>query len=197
MINEKKAEVKISKTSKGGINIYSTVRLTNIDQQTIKNILSEFRIPNADVIVRSDITADQLIDAIESNNKYIPGLIVVNKIDIATKEQIEEVKLKLRPDVFISAEQGTGIDELKEAIYRKLRFMRVYCKRQGYKADLDVPMIMHQGSTLKDMCERLHKDFVKKFRFARVWGSSKFPGQPIRKLSYEIKDGDIVELVIE
>ena len=81
-MNEERPDIRIKATIKGGISIGSTVRLTNIDEETIKAILHEFRITNADVLIRSDINADQLIDSIEGNRKYIPGIVAINKIDI-------------------------------------------------------------------------------------------------------------------
>ena len=50
-----------------------------------------------------------------------------------------------------------------------------------------------QGATIKDVCEKLHRDFVSKFRFARVWGSSKFPGQKLG-LDYVLRDKDVLEI---
>jgi hypothetical protein len=196
-VNEEKPDVKITRKIKDGIRIGTTVKLTKIDKDTIKKILNEFRIVNADVLIRSDIDADQLIDVIEGNKKYVKGICLLNKIDIADDKQIAKAKAMIKPDILISASKGEGIEELKELIFQRLGFIRVYCKKQGDKADMDVPLILQKGNDLKDMCEKLHRDFVKRFRFARIWGSSKFPGQAIRKLSYGLKDEDIVELVLD
>ena len=58
---------------KGGIAITNTVPLTNLDHESIKAVLSEFRISNADVAIREpDATADDLIDVIEGN-RYVPN----------------------------------------------------------------------------------------------------------------------------
>jgi len=195
-VNEEKPIIKITKKSKGGLDIGATVRMTKIDKETIKSILHEFRIMNADVLLRSDIDADQLIDALEGNKRYVKGLTVVNKVDIASPDLIEEAK-KIRPDIFISAQEKQNIEELKEAIFQRLGFMRVYCKEQGKKADMGVPLIMMKGSTIKDMCDKLHRDFAKRFRYARIWGSSKFPGQSIRKPEHVIHDSDIVEIILD
>ena len=65
------------------------------------------------------------------------------------------------------------------------------------KADLGEPMILRKGNTLRTMCERLHKDFVMNFRFAKVWGKSvKYEGQKVVKLDHFLADGDVVELHI-
>ena len=47
----------------------------------MKTILSEYKIHNADVTLRCDSTAEDLIDIIEGNRVYIPCIYVLNKID--------------------------------------------------------------------------------------------------------------------
>jgi ribosome-interacting GTPase 1 len=105
------------------------------------------------------------------------------------------VKKLVKPDICISAEMKINIDNLKELIFQRLGFMRVFCKEVGKKADMGEPMIMKSGSNLRDVCEKLHRDFVSKFTFARIWGkSAKFDGQGIRSLDHQLKDEDIVEI---
>lgn len=196
-LNQRKPDVIIKKTAKGGISVGKTVKLTQLDDETIKAILKEFRINNADVVIRTDITADQFIDVIEGNKKYIPGFILLNKIDLITSEQLEQLKRQIKPDVCISADRKIYLAELRDMIFDKLQFMRVYCKEISKKADLNVPLILRRGSTLRTLCERLHKDFIKKFKYARVWGTSvKFPGQKLMKLDHKLLDKDVVELHI-
>jgi len=48
---------------------------------TVKTILGEYRIHNADITLRLDATAEDLIDVIEGNRVYIPCVYVLNKID--------------------------------------------------------------------------------------------------------------------
>lgn len=193
-LDQRFPDVKIVKKARGGIDVASTVPLTHTDFETIKDILKEFRTHNADVVIRENITVDQFIDVIEANKIYIPSLVVLNKIDMVSEKKLEEIKRNIKPDICISAEKKLGISELKEAIFRKLDFIRVYCKEAGKKADLDVPMIMKTNSTIKDMCDKLHRDFIHKFRFSRVWGkSAKFPGQKFN-LPHKLLDGDVVEI---
>ncbi|MFH0868435.1 MAG: GTPase [Candidatus Woesearchaeota archaeon] len=193
-INQKAPDVKIVKTARGGINIGTTVKLTKIDKITVEDILKEFKINNANVVIREDIDADQLIDIIEGNKVYLPAIVVLNKIDMANDLQIKKTRDKVKPDICVSAEKKTGMGELIELIYKKLRIIRIYLKEFNKQADMEEPMIMWENATLRDLCLKLHKDFVDKFKFARIWGSAKFPGQHITKLNYELKDGDIVEL---
>ena len=194
-INQKPPQVRISKKPRGGIDIGLTVKLTKLSEETIKSILKEFRLENCSIVIREDITDDQLIDVIEGNKKYIPGITVLNKIDMVDAKELERIKSIVKPDICISAEMRIGTEEIKELIFRKLDFIRVYCKEVGKKADMGVPLIMRKGNTLRDVCIKLHKDFVSKFRFARVWGkSARFEGMILRKLEHVLQDNDIVEI---
>lgn len=197
-MNKHEVDVKLKKTPKGGIKIGRTVRTPHLNNETIKAILKEFKMMNADIVIRENIDTDQLIDIIEGNKKYIPGVIVLNKIDSVSKEELAKVKKIVKPDLMISAKQALNTDELKDLVFDKLKFIRVYCKEVGKKADLDVPLIMQKGDTLKEMCLKLHKDFLENFKFAKIWGPSvKFGGQRIMKLKHKLKDKDIVELHIK
>lgn len=190
--NQKKPVIKIVKKIRGGISISSTVPL-NISKNTIETVLREFKLVNVDVVIREQINIDQLIDVIEGNKVYIPAITVISKIDLVDQDQLNKIQKEVKPNVFVSAEKKININKLKEEIYNALRFIRIYLKEINKKPDLEEPMIMKQGTTVRNICEKIHKDFITKFRFAKFWGSSKFPGQAIRKLDKELKDKDIIE----
>lgn len=192
-INESRPDVSITKKERGGLDIGSTVKLTKIDHETIAGICKEFRLNNAQIVIRDDITQDQLIDAIQKNKKYVPAITVVNKIDLAQGDAQRIAKLT-HADISVSGATGENIEKLKELIFSKLNFIRVYTKEVRKEADMAEPLIMKSGATIKDMCEKLHKDFVKKFRFARIWGpSAKFDEQKVA-LKHILKDEDVVEV---
>ena len=194
-INQKLPQVKIVKKLRGGIDIGLTVILTKLNEETIEAILKEFRLDNCGIVVREDITDDQLIDSIEGNRKYIPAIVVLNKIDMVDEEELERIKAITKPDICISAEERVNTEELKNLIYKKLEFIRVFCKEVGKKADMEVPLIMRKGNTLRDACLKLHKDFISKFKYVRIWGKSvKFESMIIRNLNHKLEDKDIVEL---
>lgn len=47
---------------------------SELDTETVKSILAEYKIHNADVTLRSDATADDLIDVVEGNRYcWLPG----------------------------------------------------------------------------------------------------------------------------
>jgi len=194
-INQKPPQAKISKKPRGGIDIGATVRLNKLNEEAIKNILKEFRLDNSSIVIREDITDDQLIDVIEGNRKYVPAIIVLNKIDMADENEINKIKQRVKPDICISAEKKINIEELKKLIFEKLEFIRIYTKEAGKKADMNVPLIMKKGCTLRDVCIKLHKDFAAKFRYARIFGKSvKFDGMPVRRLDHILQDKDVAEI---
>jgi uncharacterized protein len=194
-VNVDKPDVKIIKKSKGGVGIGKTVKCPKLDNATIEAMMRHMKLNNVDIVIRSPIDVDGLIDAIEGNKKYVPGLIVLNKIDAVTPEDLEVVKKLIKPDICISASKGLGTDKLKDMIYDKLDLMRIFCKEVGKKADMEVPLIVRKRSTIREMCTKLHKDFVLKFTFAKVWGKSvKHDGQKVMKLRHVLKDKDIVEI---
>jgi len=193
-LNEHLPDVKIKKKAYGGTSISTTLKLTKINHETIKAILAGFKIMNADVLIREDITDDQLIDAIQGNKKYIKAITVINKTDLITDKQKKSLKKMIHPDLMVSAKNKENLETLKQIIFDNLKFIRIYTKEPSKKADLVEPLIMVEGSTIKDVCSKLHKDLVKKFKYARIWGkSAKFDAQKVM-LHHIMKDKDIIEI---
>lgn len=193
-LNQRSPDVRITKKPRGGLNIANTVRLTKLTKETAKAVLRELSVHNADVVIRTNIDVDQFIDCIEANKVFIPAAIILNKMDTISPEKLEDIQKQTKADICISANDGTNIPRLRDLIYDKLGLIRIYCKEVGKKADLDVPLIIRKGSTVRTVCDKLHREFVSMFKFSKVWGSSaKFGGQKLM-LKHKVKDGDIVEL---
>lgn len=64
-LNKKPPNIIFKKKEKGGINMNSSVHLNHLELDSVKAILSEYRIHNADISFKCDATADDLIDIIE------------------------------------------------------------------------------------------------------------------------------------
>lgn len=194
-INSRPPDVTIRKKPRGGVNISSTVEL-DLEEDTIKSILGEYRLHNANVVIREPVNIDRLIDVVLGNRKYIPALVVINKIDLADGFALKKCREKFPDALLVSADKKMHIEELKEALFEKLGFIRIYLKPQGKSADMDEPMIIRQGSTIGDVCDRLHRDFKKRFRYAQVWGSSaKHEGQRAG-LEHVLYDDDILSIIL-
>lgn len=193
-VNQDKPDVRITKKERGGIAVGTTVKLTKIDKKTIADIAREMKLNNADILIRTDIDADEFIDIIEGDKKYTKALTVVTKTDLVSEEKLKKISDEIKPDLMTSAEKGKGIKELREAIYNKMAFIRIFLKEVNKKADMEEPLIMFEGCTIKDVCLKLHRDFADKFKFARVWGkSAKFDAWRTG-LKHTLQDGDVLEL---
>jgi small GTP-binding protein len=192
-LNKRKPEVFIKKKARGGIQIGKTVPL-ELEDESLRQILREFKISNAEVLIRSPIDIDDFIDCIEGNRKYLPSVVCLNKVDLVDAATMERVKKELNADICVSAELNQNIEPLKELIFSHLDFIRIYMKEPRKPADMQLPLIITRGSTILDVCNKLHRDFPKRFRFARVWGrSTKFPGQKLM-LNHVLGDQDILEI---
>ena len=195
-LDREKPDVVISKTAKGGIAVASLRILTKIDEKTIKAIMNEYRIINADITIRSDIDADELIDVIEGNRVYTSSLIVLNKVDLASLEHLEATKKKLRRvDLTISAQKKMNLNELKAQIVDSLKLIRIYLKPHGDETDWEEPLIMRQGTSIADVCDKLHGSFRREFKYARIWGNSiKHNGGKVG-LKHILFDEDVLTIV--
>lgn len=194
-INKEKPDVRITKKERGGVGVGVTVKLTKLDKKMVMDIAREMKISNADILIRTDISADELIDVIEANKKYTKALTIITKKDLVSKNELKKIKKDTKADVCVSAEKGEGISELREGIYNRLRLISIFLKEVNKPADMEEPLIMFEGCMIRDVCLKLHRDFVDKFKFARVWGeSAKFDGQKFKKMDKELKDGDVLEL---
>jgi small GTP-binding protein len=188
-INQRPPNVSISRMIKGGVTVHHTKKVTKISDNEVKAALSEYRIFNANVVLHEDITVDQFIDVLEGNRAYVPALAVMTKCDLVDRSKLEKGYVQ------ISAETGKGIPELKKAIYKTLDLMHIYTKRRGEKADLEEALVVRRRTNVGEVCERLHRELKKNFRYALVWGkSAKYPGQRVG-LEHILKEGDVVQIV--
>jgi len=111
-------------------------------------------------------------------------LFVVNKSDL----NIESNYLK------VSAKEKIGLEELKEKIWYNLDLIRVYTKSPGKPKKIP-PITLPRGSTVRDVASIVHKDFIKDFKFARIFNNTKFSGIHVG-LDYKLNDLDIIEIHI-
>jgi small GTP-binding protein len=191
-LNRRPPRIMIQRKLTGGVALSSTVRLTKLNREIVRSVLNEFKVSNAEVIVREDAGVDELIDALMKNRIYVPYVRVLNKVDKAPEELVQ--KLRSRGWITISAENGTNIESLRRVIWEKLGLMRVYMKRIGREPDTEQPLIMREGATVQDVADSIHREAFASLAFARIWGSSaRFPGQKVGT-DRTLRDKDVVEL---
>ena len=74
-INQEPPDVKLVKKDSGGIGYQEMVKQTKgMNAEVCRLVCKEYKISCAEIILREDITVDQLIDVIEGDRAYIPGM---------------------------------------------------------------------------------------------------------------------------
>ena len=195
-LNTLPPNITIEKSAMGGIAIAQQVKLTKISEQHLKDLLHIYGIISARVVIREDVTSEQVADHIAGNISYSKALTVLNKIDLVDKEFLKDLKTKIKSDVIeVSANSDINIDLLKEKIYEKLKFIRIYMRPKGGETDFKEPLISREGDTVEDVCNKLHRNMKKQFRYGMVWGKSvKFGGQRVG-LDHILFDEDVLTII--
>ncbi|MGA2060797.1 MAG: GTPase [Thermoguttaceae bacterium] len=147
---------------------------------------------------KTRLAARSYLDEQDVGLSYTQTFLTPNKIDAPGAPLRLELFHELLPLDFtqyvISAEHGAGLEVLREAIYKSMDVVRVYSKLPSAKEpDRDRPFTLRRGSSLLEMAGMVHKDFLEKLKFARVWGSAVHDGTQV-KGDYILHDKDVVEL---
>jgi len=198
-LNQRPPDVVIAKKNRGGITVNFTSKQSTLDEDLVKEMMNEYGHINADIVIREDIVEDELIDYISGNRHYVPAIVAINKTDLVTKQYLKQIEKRLSGWRLlpIAAEKDRGLDELKDAVFDALRFIRIYMKPQGMEADMVEPLVIKDGSDVGMICDSIHRDFRKNFRYALIWGkSARFPGQ-IVGLDHKVADQDIVTVIVK
>ncbi len=186
--------MKIVKKSIGGLSVGLPTNAKKMNKRLVIDMLHEFSIHNADVVIREDMDIDRFIDGVKGSRVYVPSLNIINKIDSVDKSRFSELNTLFPQAAMISAQEGLGIDKLKDLVWNKLGLIRVYLKKIGKNPDMKEPMIMKDKSTVADVTRKIHRNWEGNLKYARLWGpSSKFEGQSLGA-DHKLKDGDIIEL---
>ena len=195
-LNTLPPNITIEKSSMGGIAVAQQVKLTKISEKHLKDLLHIYGIVSARVVIREDVTSEQVSDYIAGNISYSKSLTILNKIDLVDKEFLKDLKTKIKSDVIeVSANSDINIDLLKEKIYEKLKFIRIYMRPKGGETDFKEPLIAREGDSVEDVCNKLHRHLKKQFRYGMVWGKSvKFGGQRVG-LNHILLDEDVLTII--
>jgi hypothetical protein len=195
-LNQLPPNITIEKASMGGIAVAQQVKLTKISVDHLKDILHLYGLVSARVVVREDVTSEQLADHIAGNISYSKALTILNKIDLVDDAFLKDLKTKIKSDVIeVSANSDTNIELLKEKIYEKLKFIRIYLKPKGGETDFVDPLIAREGDTVEDICNKLHRRLKREFRYGLIWGKSvKFGGQRVG-LNHVMIDEDVLTII--
>ena len=195
-LNSLPPNITIEKATSGGIAVARLASRARITDGHIRDMLHLYGIMNARVVIREDVTSEQLADHLAGNAVYAKALTVLNKIDLVDEPFVQQVAGKIGTKfVGISADSGSNIGHLRDTIYGHLNFIRIYMRPKGGPTDYDEPLIARDGDTIEDVCNKLHREMRRQFRYGMVWGSSvKFGGQRVG-LTHVLHDEDVLTII--
>ncbi len=181
IINKTKPNISLKKTSNPGVELVGIQNIID-GKDKLLNLLEQNNISHIILRIDEKTNSKDVFEALDitKNYKKIIGIWLDGKEDF----KYENI------NVFAFN------DKIYDKIYSSLDLVIIYTRKPGEKDIDNIPVALKKNSTIENLCSFLHKDFLSKFKFAKVWGSSKYPGQQV-PLNYILKDKDIVELYIK
>lgn len=106
-------------------------------------------------------------------------------------EQIrKEVELIDKPSIRV---EFKNLESFKERIWKLLGLIKVYTKQPNKQKPEDRPIAMKKNSTVEDLGNQIHKDFIQKFKFAKIIRPKAKVKEKQVGLNFKLKNNDIVE----
>lgn len=196
-----KGQVRITRSKAiHGIKVISYGKLVGCTADDVRKLLESYKIYNAEVRIVGEVTLDDVEKAIFERITYKPSIIIVNKVDLIDSRTVNNTVTKLKnalpqvPVIPASAVTREGIDKIPEAIFKVSDIIRVYTKEPNSSKPSPTPMILKKGSTVMDAVKEIREDFLKFFKYAKIWGpSANYPGERVG-LDHILMDRDIIEI---
>jgi uncharacterized protein len=184
-VTKKKPKIELNKSSELGITFINEQNLAMPKEHAI-SLLKDSGYRNHTVILGQKTNTNDLLLLMNPRAVYIPSIFVIMPFS----------KVKADIDNYKNIKFFDFKDETKitEEIFKMVNKIIVYTKKPGQKADLSDPLVLEKGTTVKIAAKQIHKSISKELKSAKVWGSTRFPGQNVSK-DYVLQDRDIVEFV--
>eukprot|EP00904_Undaria_pinnatifida_P009410 jgi/Undpi1/559/HiC_scaffold_10.g04023.m1 len=184
----------------GGVKFNNTVALTRLGDDpaaTVKRVLSEYKIHNCEVLVRQDVTIDDIVDVVQGNRKYVKCLYVYNKVDMISIEDMD--KLAREPNsIVVSVHMKLNLAALLAKMWAYMGLIRIFTKRRGHPPDFTDPVILsseRSGTNVKAATQHISREMIDVFNYALVWGRST-KHDPMRcGLAHPLDDEDVLQIV--
>ena len=197
-IEKSKSKIEVDKNVRGGLQIAVFGKLNGCTIEDVKKLVLSYGVRKGVIKIYGETSLEEIEEhLLELSNEYKPAIIVVNKVENEDlKNGLVELKSLINnaPIITVSCLLKKGLEEIGEALIKKLEIIRVYTKEPNEKEASKEPVILKEGATIGDLAKEIHSELYKNFKYAKVWGpSSKFPGEKVG-LNHLLKDGDIVEI---
>lgn len=173
-------------------------KLVDCDVKDLTKLLKSYGIRDAAIKIWGEATLDDVEEAIFEGKVYRPAIVLANKADHPlAAERLEQLKKVVGKDmriVPVSCATKEGLEKLGAEIFRILDIVRVYTKEPNKKDASSRPFTIKKGSTVFDLAKRIHSDFYEQFAYAKIWSKRlRFSPQKVGG-TFELEDGDTVEI---
>jgi len=180
VLNIKMKEVKIERTSVGGIRIVGKSKF--VSEEEIKNFLREYHIDNGIVKISIETTLEDL-EAIIFGQISKPAIILYDN---------EKQKIDIK-NIFMDACFLNKIFEKKlflDKILEILGMIRIYTRGKD-EIIAERPILVEKGKKVIDVAKIIHKEMAENFLYAKLIRD----GNEIKVGKYfPLEDGDIIEI---
>eukprot|EP00756_Hemistasia_phaeocysticola_P044798 Hpha_TRINITY_DN18586_c0_g1::TRINITY_DN18586_c0_g1_i1::g.195249::m.195249/K06944/K06944; uncharacterized protein len=180
--------------SQASVSFSTICKLTHLSEKLCKDILHDYKIHNAEIVIREDCTVDEFIDVIEGNRVYLRCIYCYSKIDTSSIEEVDRLS-RLPHSLCVSVHWELNLDLLLEKMWEYIDLVRVFSKKKGCQPDFSMPFVMRRGNNVRDVVMRIHQDLLRNFRYALVWGTSAKHRPQTCGLEHLVEDEDVVQIV--
>jgi len=182
-ITRKNPNIQITKSEFTGISFVNEQFLKIPKDEAIEILKSSgFRAHN--IILNQNTYLEDLMLLINPRASFKPAIVISMPF---SKSFDKSVFYKDIPVFDFSQKK-----EVTEKIFEILESVIIFTKKPGQKVDKTEPLVLDKGNTVLDAARLIHKNIYKNLKSAKVWGSTKYPGQTVSK-SYVLQNRDIVE----
>lgn len=189
LLNKPKPPIRVKREATGGLTFIGE-KLVQASMDDVKKALRDYNLANAVIEIFEPVGLEDFFEVLNEKLAYLPALIVLNKQDSGGKTY-RKGRFEIIP---ISVEKGGNLKLLREMIWQKLGLIKIYTKEPGKKPSMKEPITLKKGSSIREMAAYVHKDFIKKFNYAKIWGrSAKHAGMKVGP-EHQLEDEDIVEI---
>ncbi len=182
-----------------GVRVISFGKLLGCTADDVRKLLVKYGIRNAEVRILGEATLEDVEEAIFERKTFKPSVIALTKIDAVQDDVTKYIKnikkiLPSSPIIPVSAVTGEGLKALPPQIFKATKVLRIYTKEPTSNKPSKKPLILREGATVEDAVRKIREDYLKFFKYARIWGpSAKYPGERVG-LDHQLMDGDILEI---
>ena len=192
IIDRSPPPIKFIRLSRGGIQIHGA-NYTPFSLDELKDLIKSLGILNCILEINGNVDEEDILNALDKRTVFKKSIIIATKADIQDAHEKLRSLAKLAKNLRIissSALAKIGKMELGQAVLSELNLIRVWTRKNGKIAER--ALVLPKGATVRDAAEKIHTDFVRKFKYAIV----ERPGSKIKRLrvglNFELEEGDIL-----